>query len=536
MERQNNKSFNIKKGNFIIPFIIISLFTVLGYSQIITIGGSGQDAGYSIIKTKDGGYAIAGSTTSFGQGGDDVYIIKTNNTGNLQWTRVIGSSGDERASSIIQTNDSSFLVVGYTYSFGQGNSDIYLIKLDTSGNVKWTKTIGTANSEIGYSIIQTSDGGFAIAGATYPPGQPQSNLYVVKLNAAGNMQWTRIIGGPDAENGTSIVETKDGGFIAFGTTNSFGQGDYDYYLVKLDASGSLLWSKAIGGNSIEQSANIIPTNDGGYILAGVTTSFGQGNYDAYLVKLDSTTNIQWTKTYGGPNTDGGMVIQTNDGGYFIAGITNSFGQGNYDMYLLKLNSSGDIIWTKTVGGVNYDIASYAVETSDGNLIVTGNTYSFGQGSNDIYIIQLTPGGYINTSGCGGISYGGAVDTGGTMITVSSSITSGGAMVTQTSGVDTGGVAQVCLPLSVKHKTTPPTMTVKWNTAEKTIILKLQEQKLDNPFSVEIFDTKGELITNKYYLSNNNSLKIHAENINSGIYIVRVITRDGKMFFSKVFIY
>jgi len=306
------------------------------------IGGENPSWGHSLIQTSDGGYAIAGYTYSFSAGGRDVYVIKLDANGNLQWTKTIGGPSDDWGFSLIQTSDGGYAIAGYTESFGAGEDDVYVVKLDAKGNLQWTKTIGGPASEIGSSLIQTSDGGYAIAGYTKSFGAGEDDVYVVKLDAKGNLQWTKTIGGEDIYSGSSLIQTSDGGYAIAGTTQSFGAGEADVYVVKLDANGNLQWTKAIGGPYNDGSQSLIQTSDGGYAIAGTTQSFGAGDWDVYVVKLDAKGNLQWTKNIGGPSDDWGLsLIQTSDGGYAIAGHTFSFGAGEWNVYVVKLDKNGD---------------------------------------------------------------------------------------------------------------------------------------------------------------------------------------------------
>jgi len=306
------------------------------------IGGEKFDVGVSLIQTSDGGYAIAGITTSFGAGRGDAYVVKLDANGNLQWTKTIGGESDDWGRSLIQTSDGGYVIAGNTNSFGTGDEAIYVVKLDVNGNLQWTKTIGGKKGEEGASLIQTSDGGYAIAGSTASFGAGQLDVYVVKLDANGNLQWTKTIGGPASEAGSSLIQTSDGGYAIAGLTESFGAGNGDVYVVKLDANGNLQWTKTIGGPASDVGNSLIQTSDGGYAIAGATNSFGAGRYDVYVVKLDANGNLQWTKTIGGENDDRGFsLIQTSDGGYTIAGSTQSFGAGKKeDVYVIKLDKNG----------------------------------------------------------------------------------------------------------------------------------------------------------------------------------------------------
>ena len=212
----------------------------------------------------------------------------------------------------------------------------------TSPSPHFCKAIGGEKLEGGSSLIQTSDGGYAITGFTFSFGAGGHDIYVVKLDANGKLQWTRTIGGPERDAGFSLIQTSDGGYAITGFTESFGAGGADVYVVKLDAKGNLQWTKTIGGPKDDWGRSLIQTSDGGYAITGFTKSFGAGSGDVYLVKLDANGNLQWTKTIGGPGDEAGpSLIQTSDGGYTIAGATNSFGAGEWDVYVVKLDKNGN---------------------------------------------------------------------------------------------------------------------------------------------------------------------------------------------------
>ena len=409
----------------------------------LAIGGIGGDYGWSMSRTSDGGYIIGGATNSFGAGGYDFYMVKLDGAGNLQWTRTIGGTAWDWGYSIIQTSDGGYAITGYTQSsFVIGFRAIYVVKLDVQGNLQWTKTIGGASTDEAWSIIQTSDGGYAITGYTWSFGVGGYDVYVVKLDAQGNLQWTRTIGGGNSDVGLSIIQTSDGGYAIAGRTNSFGAGNYDVYVVKLNAQGNLQWTRTIGGTNRDEGSSIIQTSDGGYAIVGWTNSFGAGNYDVYVVKLNAQGNLQWTRTIGGTNQDGGWsIIQTSDGGYAVAGWTGSFGAGDLDVYVVKLNGQGNLQWTKTIGGVNEDRGNSILQTDDGDYIIAGWTRSFGSGTYDIYIVKIdAQGNLLNCpSGCqtgsggivssgGTVSSGGIVSAGGT--TGSGGTTSSGGTLTK----------------------------------------------------------------------------------------------------------
>jgi hypothetical protein len=405
------------------------------------IGGPASEEGNSLIQTSDGGYAIAGFTQSFGAGKWDVYVVKLDANGNLQWTKTIRGGG---GSSLIQTADGGYAIAGDTYSFGAGLLDVYVVKLDAHGNLQWTKTIGGKKEDIGFSLVQTSDGGYAIAGFTQSFGAGKWDVYVVKLDANGNLQWTKTIGGPKDDQGFSLIQTSDGGYAVAGFTKSFGAGEADVYVVKLDANGNLQWTKTIGGEYFDGGSSLIQTTDGGYAIAGATQSFGAGLLDVYVVKLDANGNLQWTKTIGGPASEIGnshSLIQTADGGYAIAGFTQSFGAGEWDVYVVKLSANGNLQWTKTIGEKDWDEGHSLIQTSDGGYVIAGSTSSFGAGGADVYVIKLDK----NGKACCAVSQTSQVGSGGTLSSPTSSIGSGGTLTAPTPSTSSGGTLTTQCP-------------------------------------------------------------------------------------------
>jgi hypothetical protein len=360
-----------------------------------TIGRSVTDYAYSIVQSSDGGYAVAGWNKSFGAGGADIYVVKLDSGGNVQWTKAIGGSSQDEAYSIVQSSDGGYAVAGSTWSFGAGGWDIYVVKLDSGGNVQWTKAIGGSSEDEARSIIQSSDGGYVVAGWTSSFGAGGADFYVVKLDSGGNVQWTKAIGGSSEDEARSIIQSSDGGYVVAGWTSSFGAGSADIYLVKLDSGGNVQWTKTIGGSSTDVAYSIVQSSDGGYVVAGWTSSFGAGGWDIYVVKLDSGGNVQWTKAIGGSSDDlASSIIQSSDGGYIVAGVTGSFGAGSADIYLVKLDSGGNVQWTKTIGGSSEDLAWSIVQSSDGGYAVAGYTSSFVAGGADIYVVKLDANGNV----------------------------------------------------------------------------------------------------------------------------------------------
>jgi predicted secreted protein len=355
-----------------------------------TYGGTGSDSGAGdIIQTSDGGYAISGDTASFGAGSTDYWLIKTDAAGNMQWNKTYGGSLAESDAAMCQTSDGGFALVGDTKSFGFGGQDVWLVKTDAVGNMEWNRTYGGLANDLGINVAQTSDGGYAVAGYTSSFGAGGIDFWLIKTDAAGNMQWNRTYGGPGSDYCFNVVQTSDGGYAVAGPTNSFGAGNYDIWLVKTDAAGNMQWNKTHGGTGMEWMDQMIPTVVGGYAIAGFTNSFGAGSSDVWLVKTDALGNMEWNKTYGGPGSDNGFhLTQTAEGGYAIIGSTSSFGAGGNDVWAIQTDVSGNILGNQTFGGTGTDDGRSIIQTIDGGYLLAGNTMSFGAGGSDFYVVKI----------------------------------------------------------------------------------------------------------------------------------------------------
>jgi predicted RNase H-related nuclease YkuK (DUF458 family) len=364
-----------------------------------TFGTTGGDSGYSVAQTRDGGYIIVGitgaSVSEMLSGMSDILLVKTDSKGDQIWQKTFGGSRDDFGYSLAQTQDGGYIIAGGTYSFGAGGKDVYMIKTDSKGNKIWQKTFGGGDEDLGLSVVQTSDGGYVIVGTTYSFGAGACDVYMIKTDSRGNKIWQKTFGGKSEDKGFCVAQTRDGGYIIVGTTRSFGALGIDIYLIKTDSRGNKMWQKTFGGKGQEQGFSVIQASDGGYVIVGETYSFGKGEGDVYLIKTDSKGNKVWQKTFGGKGWDwGNCVAQMSDGGYIIVGGTSSFGAGGIDVYLVKTDSKGDQIWQKTFGGSSIDEGKSVQQTRDGGYIIAGTTYSFGAGGKDIYLIKTDPKGNV----------------------------------------------------------------------------------------------------------------------------------------------
>lgn len=528
----------------IFNLILFSLFISNCFSQVTfqrAIGGIGNDNLNSIIHSTDGGFILGGYTSSFGAGGNDFYIVKCDsNIGTIQWSRTIGGAGLDVGLSVTKTSDGGCAVSGETLSFGAGNYDAYLVKLDRNGTKQWSRTIGGTGEDYGESVIQTSDGGYAIGGETNSFGAGDYEMYIVKLDSSGSIQWSETIGETGYDYALWIIQTTDGGYALFGSTDSFGEGGEDYFIVKLSSSGALQWSRTIWGTGGDYGFCIIQTTDGGYAMSGTTASFGVGYIDIYVVKLDNNGAFQWGKTFGGSNYDYGYsIIQTTDGGYAVAGTTNSFGAGNYDAYILKLDGRGNLQWSKTVGGANDDDFLSIKQTPDGGYVAAGHTNSFGEGNSDIFVVKFDGAG--NT--CGNSSSPLTITgSGGTTTSPTPIVTNAASIVTIPSdSISSGGIiTPICVigikPISNEIPKTfaleqnypnpfNPTTKIKFNTPPQPSPKERgQNVKL---IIYDILGNKVSTLVNDRLSPGMYEVEFDGSNFASGVYFYKLEIRDAE---------
>ena len=517
-----------------------------------TFGGSGDDVAISIIQTNDGGYALVGLTTSKGAGGYDAWLLKLDNQGNKLWDKTFGGDSDDYVLSLIQNDDYNYILSGYTVSFGAGGGDawvikmddkgnivwdknlykedawvikmddkgnivwdkrgidfeaitsliqipdgnyfavgfiiskgktynmytkegteelwkidkcnIWLTKLDNQGNIIWDKILSGSENELAYSLIQTIDGGYAIAGFTESTDTEDKNLlikklnergvmgepleeelestevsakteivwttfiqerhvvdsiiqtmdggyamigsvfdwdpegiWVVKLDKKGGKIWEKTFAGRFHDRGEGIIQTSDGGYIIVGEKDSSSGNPGNIWLMKLDDRGNKIWDRVYKdlSNDLYSPESMIHTNDDCYLIVGDTYSWRTEDYNIFAIKIDSQGKIMWERTFGGNDDDfADPLIQTTDGGYIIGGHTYSKGAGNADAWLIKLDNIGNIIWNHTYGGSNHDEAISIIQAADGGYMVAGNTESKGFGGSDIWFFKLDEQGNI----------------------------------------------------------------------------------------------------------------------------------------------
>jgi hypothetical protein len=335
-----------------------------------TYGGSGIDLFYCVQPTIDGGYINAGYTESFGNGTRQLWIVKTDQYGDTLWTKTHGGSGDENAYSIQQTSDGGYIVAGQTNSYGLGYYDVYLLKLDTLGDTVWTKTYGGPNSDYARDVKVCIDGSYILCGGN------SGDAWILKTNTLGDTTWTTTITGPQGDLAESIYQTSDGGYIAVGATGA-AYGTADVLLIRLNNLGDTLWTKTLGGTGYDWAHSVIQTVDEGFAICGVT-----GGY-AWILKTSTMGDTTWYTTIYGPLANiASSICQTTDGNYIVVGAAGG------DGWLSKTDTAGSLLWSKNWGGIDDEWLLSVQQTSDGGCVTAGFTTSVGVGSRDAWLLRI----------------------------------------------------------------------------------------------------------------------------------------------------
>jgi hypothetical protein len=346
---------------------------------------------YGAVETADGGHMLIGSTCSYGAGYSDFWLVKVDAHGNMIWNKTYGGPYTDVGCSMLATSDGNYLLFGYTaISNATGMeecTDGWIIKVDADGNRLWDKTYGLpADADYPLGGRPTADGGYVVAGATYPNTATTEVAWLFKIDAEGNEQWSKTYGNTGTDCFWGMVGASDGGYTLTGQTVV--DGSDEVWLLKVDENGNMLWSKTYGGSGSELGFCIINAPDGGYMVSGTTSSFGAGKNDMWFLKFDANGRMQWNQTYGGAEDDYGYVsTQTPDGGYAVVGSTMSFGAGSGDFWLIKTDANGVMRWNQTLGGAGFDEGQFVYVNRSGVYTIVGITASFGAGDCDGWLIE-----------------------------------------------------------------------------------------------------------------------------------------------------
>ena len=360
-----------------------------------TCGGAAAEGARAVCMCPDGGFFITGYTFSQGTGDADLLVVKTDGRGNTEWSRTLGGAGTEYGNACLCLPD-GYLVAGYTTSFGSGGKDVYVIKLDTKGKEIWSGTFGGQSWDVGEALCESDNGNFYVCGYTHSFGEGEEDVYLVKIDKNGNRLWSRTFGGVRLDMANSIARTGDGGLLIGATSGSFSN-NTDFYLIRTDGDGNEIWSKtyaaeATRGHAFDWCGAMAGTSDGGAILTGYSDC--QDVMDIHVIKTDAEGNEVWSKSLGNkPFSDfGNAVLQLPDGHYVVAGTTKSIEKNkeiyDNDIYLVKLDPEGNVLWENRCGGSGADWVCSAALTGEGELVAAGHTNSAGSGFFDLLLFKI----------------------------------------------------------------------------------------------------------------------------------------------------
>lgn len=360
-----------------------------------TYGGVEAEGGRAVCLCPDGGFFITGYSFSQGTGDSDLLVIKTDDRGDVEWSGTYGGGGTEYGNASLCLTD-GYLVSGYTTSSGSGSKDVYVVRLDTKGRELWSKTFGGPSWDVGTALCESGEGNFYICGYTHSFGKGEEDIYLVKIDKNGNKLWSKTYGGERLDMANSISLTEDGGLLIGATSGSFSN-NTDFYLIRIDKQGEEMWSKTYAaegprGHAFDWCNAMAGTRDGGAILTGYSDS--QDVMDVHVIKTDAEGQVIWTKTLGNkPFYDFGNAIhEMPDGGYFIGGTTKSVVGTekiyNNDIFLVRLDSEGNVLWEKSYGGPGEDWASAVTLNANGEVVIAGHTNSTGSGFFDLLLFKI----------------------------------------------------------------------------------------------------------------------------------------------------
>ena len=398
-------------------FFLLVVFSAHAQQFQRLYGGVNQEISLVAFPAPSGGIYFLGATTSAGLGVADPSLMKLDDDGQVLWARTIGEVYYDVAGAMTLATDGGLVCAGSTKSFnGNTLDDLYFFKVDSLGDMVWSKTFSAGDLDVASAVLRTADGGYAITGFTRIGGV--NHILLIRTDVNGDTLFTRIYGGTDSNQGVEFFETTDGGFVITGKTFTQSIGESDILLMRTDAAGNILWTKSFGGPWWDEGAGIIQLADGNFLLSGSTVSFGQGNFDMLLVKTDSTGSILWSKTYGGPNTDAIYTArEKSDGTIVTSGYSNSMGYGfemrlasgeqtqggdrgddSTNVILMKVNADGDTIWTRSYGDGAKDEAFHFSIMPDGGYLIPGvsTSYTSATDSTQMLVIRTDTLGY---SGC-----------------------------------------------------------------------------------------------------------------------------------------
>ena len=373
---------------FVLTFSIQNSFSQEIFTK--TFGGKANEHAMSVIQTKDGEYVVAGFTFSYGKGKSDIWVMKLDRYGEKIWQRYLGSKGLDWPNALIETRDGNYVIAGYSRDDDTHLSDAWIFQLNEYGEGMWSKTFGGESDDVAKAIIQTSDGGFAVTGFTYSNSRGESDVWLLRLNAVGEELWQKNYGGKGTEMGYSIMETQDDGFLIGGYQSYDSVNKADMLIVKTDRKGKGVWRRALKsrGNDIVES--VLETPRGDFLIGGWAYMPEKGDLDAKLAKMGPGGKILWERTYGGKGKDAIYDMEfAPEGGIILAGQTGSFGPSS-DVWIFHTDNEGRMDWQKRSKGDKNDYGHALALANDGGFVIAGGTKSYSAKGSDMVLMKTDP--------------------------------------------------------------------------------------------------------------------------------------------------
>jgi uncharacterized delta-60 repeat protein len=353
-------------------------------------GGSEDDTAKAVVMLEEGDVAIVGTCKSFNASRKDICITRLTKEGHTKWRKLIEGAKEDKGIDITRSRDGNLLILGEGKSFNKNaDQDLFVAKLSLNGDLIWQSAFGGDRDEFAGGIAGTNDGGVLIVGDSESFSKKGiKDIYIVRLNKEGKLLSEAHLGGSKTEEAKALSRTADGNFVMVGSREVDRAGDADFFLLKLNQKGKTLWAKNVGGKYDDVLHAVTPTPDGGIVTTGVTRSYGSEQTDLSVLRFTKEGKLLWHKIYGFEYYDEGhAVTMTKDGGFMIAGATNSMGKGDFDVYTIALNKKGSLVWSNLYGGTNRDIARGITRTTDGGLIIVGESDSYKR-NKQFYMLKL----------------------------------------------------------------------------------------------------------------------------------------------------
>jgi hypothetical protein len=520
-----------KNLRFLLPVLCVAFATCYAQpsyylQKVYDVGG--YTICNEVIESSLGGYLMVGNTDGIGNGVYDGMLVKAAANGTAEWAVAFGGASDENAFSVQMTSDNNYIVTGNTYSYGvmMNHCDVFLTKVNSSGSIIWTKTYGRSNDDLGVKVLQSLDGGFIIVGYLLNVISSSYDGLIIKTNSTGDTLWTKRTGGAGYEQFFDVVEQTDGSLIIVGETTSYGAGGADVWVAKYTSAGALSWMKTYGGTNYDEGFAIGKTSDGGFIITGQTNSWGAGNLDAFLLKIDSAGTMQWLKTYGGTAADIGYSLkQATDNGYYLAGQTYNTSNSLADVLLIKTNLNGVVDWAKTIGGTDHDYAKSIKMTANGNLLLAGQTNNL-----------LTWKGYYLLKSDNSLGFGCYENTFSPVVTTPAA-SSGTAIPTTYSGftisnvnigaVTGGAMHSICTSVSVNELLEQNAIRIFPNPAANHFTIEFNGKLDGTNGELQIVDLTGRVVLEQTIRNQKSEIM---NRFSSGIYFVKII--HGKKVYTE----